>query len=317
LLPPPLLPLQATLLLPSSSPLVRLSSATKPRGRKKDKDKASAKAGGKRSDGSSTSRSTILHPSLLSAEFFVYWDNSTQVLAEGEGGKEGGGREEEKEEKEEGEMRPFDLVGSSSRYRRRLLSVSSSSSSSSSFSSSHSSLPQHAIQLLGDEDEDRREEGTEGWMRRALALQGPREDEGEDEARRADFLYWHRVLMATIKEEGEGGERREELREGGREGGRVGVHRRLLDTFGQSLSHVNRLYHKVGRNLSLPSLPSFLSPCFPPDLPPSLPPQAFGPDARKVPAHMPHMIDKGLVEEMQARWKQGEGGAEGGREERL
>ncbi|GAB5031142.1 n-acetylglucosamine-1-phosphotransferase subunits alpha beta-like [Nannochloropsis oceanica] len=194
---------RATLLLPSSSPLVRLSSATKPRGRKKDKDKASAKAGGKRSDGSSTSRSSTLHPSLLSAEFFVYWGNSTQVLAEGEGVMEGGGREEEKEEKEEGEMRPFDLVGSSSRYRRRLLSVSSSSSSSSSFSSSHSYLPQHAIQLLGDEDEDRREEGTEG------------------------------------------------------------------------LSHVNRLYHK-----------------------------AFGPDARKVPAHMPHMIDKGLVEEMQARWKQ-------------
>ena len=36
------------------------------------------------------------------------------------------------------------------------------------------------------------------------------------------------------------------------------------------------------------------------------PPQAFGREQRKVPAHMPHMIDRALVEEMQARWKEGQ-----------
>ena len=103
-------------------------------------------------------------------------------------------------------MPPFPLSGPFSRYRRRLSSSSSSSlpSSSPSSSSSSSSSLQHPIQLLEDEDEDEggREGGVEGWMRRALVLQG--DDEKE---RRTDFLYWHRVLMATIKEgeEGQGG----------------------------------------------------------------------------------------------------------------
>ncbi|XP_006821287.1 N-acetylglucosamine-1-phosphotransferase subunits alpha/beta-like [Saccoglossus kowalevskii] len=44
--------------------------------------------------------------------------------------------------------------------------------------------------------------------------------------------------------------------------------RRLLDTFGDSLRHVNKLYNKK-----------------------------FGFDARKVPAHMPHMIDKYIMKE--------------------
>ena len=50
--------------------------------------------------------------------------------------------------------------------------------------------------------------------------------------------------------------------------------RRLdLDTYGSSLVHVNRLYNK-----------------------------AFGNEARKVPAHLPHMIDKDIVHEMQQKW---------------
>jgi UDP-N-acetylglucosamine-lysosomal-enzyme len=49
-----------------------------------------------------------------------------------------------------------------------------------------------------------------------------------------------------------------------------------LDTFGSSLVHVNRLYHA-----------------------------AFGREQRKVPAHMPHMIDKDIMQEMQQRWKTG------------
>ena len=48
--------------------------------------------------------------------------------------------------------------------------------------------------------------------------------------------------------------------------------RRLLDTFGDSLRHVNSLYNK-----------------------------AFGYTARKVPGHMPHMIDKNIMAELQAR----------------
>jgi len=53
--------------------------------------------------------------------------------------------------------------------------------------------------------------------------------------------------------------------------------RRLLDTFGESLIYVNRMYH-----------------------------QAFGREQRKVPAHMPHMIDKDVVAELQVTWKEGE-----------
>ncbi|PVD33947.1 hypothetical protein C0Q70_05209 [Pomacea canaliculata] len=47
--------------------------------------------------------------------------------------------------------------------------------------------------------------------------------------------------------------------------------RKLMDTFGDSLRHVNRLYNKQ-----------------------------FGFASRKVPAHMPHMIDKNIMAELQA-----------------
>ncbi len=46
--------------------------------------------------------------------------------------------------------------------------------------------------------------------------------------------------------------------------------RHLLDTFGDSLKHVNNLYNK-----------------------------AYGHKPRKVPAHMPHMINKEIMEELQ------------------
>ncbi|XP_064482412.1 N-acetylglucosamine-1-phosphotransferase subunits alpha/beta-like [Ornithodoros turicata] len=49
--------------------------------------------------------------------------------------------------------------------------------------------------------------------------------------------------------------------------------RRLLDTFGDSLRHVNQLYN-----------------------------HAFGFEARKVPSHMAHIIDKDVVERLQARF---------------
>ena len=48
--------------------------------------------------------------------------------------------------------------------------------------------------------------------------------------------------------------------------------RNKLDTFGDSLRHVNTLYNK-----------------------------AFGYTARKVPGHMPHMVDKNIMAELQAR----------------
>ena len=46
--------------------------------------------------------------------------------------------------------------------------------------------------------------------------------------------------------------------------------RQILDTFGDSLRHVNMLYNK-----------------------------AYGYASRKVPAHMPHMIDKHIMQELQ------------------
>jgi hypothetical protein len=49
--------------------------------------------------------------------------------------------------------------------------------------------------------------------------------------------------------------------------------RRRLDTFGDSVVHVNQLYHR-----------------------------AFGTKQRKVPAHMPHMINRHVVAEMQQLW---------------
>ena len=49
--------------------------------------------------------------------------------------------------------------------------------------------------------------------------------------------------------------------------------RQLLDTFGDSLRHVNSLYNKE-----------------------------FGFASRKVPAHMPHFIDKSIMKELQERY---------------
>lgn len=49
--------------------------------------------------------------------------------------------------------------------------------------------------------------------------------------------------------------------------------RRLLDTYASSLIHVNRMYNKD-----------------------------FGVETRKVPAHVPHMIDRDIMEEMQSRY---------------
>lgn len=43
----------------------------------------------------------------------------------------------------------------------------------------------------------------------------------------------------------------------------------MLDTFGDSLRHVNKLYNK-----------------------------AYGFSARKVPAHMPHMVDKNIMKDL-------------------
>ena len=49
--------------------------------------------------------------------------------------------------------------------------------------------------------------------------------------------------------------------------------RQLLDTFGDSLRHVNRLYNK-----------------------------AFGYAPRKVPGHMPHMVDRDIMNELHDRY---------------
>jgi len=51
------------------------------------------------------------------------------------------------------------------------------------------------------------------------------------------------------------------------------THRRLLDAYSSSLLHVSRIYNK-----------------------------AFGYKARKVPAHMPHMVDSDIIYEMQDKF---------------
>ena len=55
---------------------------------------------------------------------------------------------------------------------------------------------------------------------------------------------------------------------------RPGVGRRLLDHYADSLKHVNNLLNRE-----------------------------FGPDARKVPAHMPHYLQKSVLQRMQQLWK--------------
>jgi UDP-N-acetylglucosamine-lysosomal-enzyme len=49
--------------------------------------------------------------------------------------------------------------------------------------------------------------------------------------------------------------------------------RRLLDNYGESLKHVNKLLN-----------------------------EEFGPAARRVPAHMPHYLQKDILNKMQAKW---------------
>lgn len=53
----------------------------------------------------------------------------------------------------------------------------------------------------------------------------------------------------------------------------LGTRRRLFDAYSSSLLHVSRIYNK-----------------------------AFGYKARKVPAHMPHMVDRDIIYEMQTKF---------------
>ncbi|KAK3581579.1 hypothetical protein CHS0354_031927 [Potamilus streckersoni] len=78
---------------------------------------------------------------------------------------------------------------------------------------------------------------------------------------------WEKGMFADLQKKKEKLDQQESYVVGSHQG------RRLLDTFGDSLRHVNRLYNK-----------------------------AFGYHARKVPAHMPHMIDKNIMAEMLERF---------------
>ena len=120
--------------------------------------------------------------------------------------------------------------GQGRRQQRRRLSSSSSSSSSSWWGADEEGEEQqlpNAIRLLGGESES--------------------EGEGEVdlaglEAARPDFGYWRRLLLLSAGGVGVDGVGGVASTVGG--GGGM-VRRRLLDTFGQSLVHVNRLYHQV------------------------------------------------------------------------
>lgn len=81
-------------------------------------------------------------------------------------------------------------------------------------------------------------------------------------------LPWERLgVFKKLKEEKENQQTKEEYTVLEFRG------RQLLDTFGDSLRHVNRLYNK-----------------------------AFGYTARKVPGHMPHMVDKDIMNELHERF---------------
>uniref|UniRef100_K1PK27 N-acetylglucosamine-1-phosphotransferase subunits alpha/beta n=1 Tax=Magallana gigas TaxID=29159 RepID=K1PK27_MAGGI len=81
-------------------------------------------------------------------------------------------------------------------------------------------------------------------------------------------LPWERLgVFKKLKEEKENQQTKEEYTVSEFRG------RQLLDTFGDSLRHVNRLYNK-----------------------------AFGYTARKVPGHMPHMVDKDIMNELHERF---------------
>ena len=84
----------------------------------------------------------------------------------------------------------------------------------------------------------------------------------EELALRLSTVRWASGIVAGDADGGEGSTSPESDRP-----------RRRLDTFGDSVVHVNQLYHK-----------------------------AFGVKQRKVPAHMPHMINSDVVEEMQRMW---------------
>jgi len=56
-------------------------------------------------------------------------------------------------------------------------------------------------------------------------------------------------------------------------GGRKASNRKLLDNYGESLKFVNKLLN-----------------------------EAFGPAARRVPAHMPHYLQRPILEKLHSRW---------------
>ncbi|XP_041472270.1 N-acetylglucosamine-1-phosphotransferase subunits alpha/beta-like isoform X1 [Lytechinus variegatus] len=92
----------------------------------------------------------------------------------------------------------------------------------------------------------------------------------KDQDRKSSFLPWERTdsfnnLTKLLEQQ----DRMEQY------SAQSGTQRRLLDTFGDSLRHVNKLFNKK-----------------------------FGYQARKVPAHMPHMVDVGIMNDLQAEFEE-------------
>ncbi|XP_077995035.1 N-acetylglucosamine-1-phosphotransferase subunits alpha/beta-like [Glandiceps talaboti] len=126
----------------------------------------------------------------------------------------------------------------------------------------------HKDKLLMKDDD--KKDNNEGWQVRKLmrVIDGDEFEElmlnNDEILKKRSFLPWEKqdIFREIIKSEQM--KERQTLYENNHIPGR-----RLLDTFGDSLRHVNKLYNKK-----------------------------FGYTARKVPAHMPHMIDVGIMNEL-------------------
>ena len=118
----------------------------------------------------------------------------------------------------------------------------------------------HSVGLDGGEDDDDDDDGKiveYSFLRGGSANTVEELETTKVQAIQMQTLEWFMTLFGQDQDQDES----------------EAVPRRRLDTFGDSVVHVNQLYHK-----------------------------AFGVKQRKVPAHMPHMINKNIVAEMQQLW---------------
>lgn len=287
----------------SVTPPVASMNGTKSSSGRKSKRKKDKGAGAKKESKSSSSSVDEKQPPLYSlgkdgglcADVLVEpWGPGGSARAVVIPSSASGGGEEEKDASVSSLSSSSPAAGAS--HQKRRLSPSSPSSS---LTAGSELAP---IRLGGEEEE--------AWWW-----------EWADAETRPDFRYWRQLLLSSLHVEGgEAGEEQQQRL-------RRRLRRRLLDSYGQSLIHVNRLYHQVGSEgeegrklrmhaytcthphhtpaLSLSHTHTLSDTQTYTSTPPPHMQQAFGREQRRAPAHMPHMIDRALVQEMQDRWREG------------